>query len=149
MIKMKNTIRRVASLLIFIPFIVVSCSSQESSKELNEDSTQRASFQNVKVEKFKSLVDENGGTLLDVRTKEETDAGYIEGAAFLDFYNDSFEERLKTLNLAKPVYVYCRSGGRSSKAAAMLIDLGFKEVYNLDGGIKAWNKKGYKVVTGN
>ena len=128
--------------LIASALMLMSCSSQET----HQDTTQQKSWQNVSAEEFKALINENDGTVLDVRTKKETDAGYIEGAAFLDFYHESFEARIKTLNLAKPVYVYCRSGGRSSKAAAMLIEHGFTQVYNLDGGFKAWEKKGYKVA---
>jgi rhodanese-related sulfurtransferase len=46
----------------------------------------------------------------------------------------------------KPVLVYCRSGGRSARASKQLEKLGYKVVYDLDGGITAWKKAGKKVV---
>jgi thiol-disulfide isomerase/thioredoxin len=51
-----------------------------------------------------------------------------------------FEERIKYLDKNKPVYTYCLVGGRSAAAAARLREEGFKEVYNLQGGITAWKK---------
>ena len=60
------------------------------------------------------------------------------GAAQIDFYRDDFREELAKLNVNTPVYVYCRSGNRSGQAAKMMKSMGFKTVYNLEGGIGAW-----------
>jgi rhodanese-related sulfurtransferase len=53
---------------------------------------------------------------------------------------------VKVVDPKKPVLVYCRSGGRSAKAAKQMKDLGFVEISDLDGGITAWKKAGKKVV---
>ena len=86
--------------------------------------------------------------ILDVRTQAEYNSGHIKNAFLVDWtQRDVFEERIKYLDKNKPVYAYCLVGGRSSAAATRLKELGFKEVYNLKGGIKAW-KEASKPVEG-
>lgn len=81
-------------------------------------------------------------TLLDVRTPEEFASQHIDNATNININGEDFENKIKTLDKNKPVYVYCLSGGRSAKAMNKLSDLGFKEVYNLEGGIMKWNAEG-------
>ena len=77
--------------------------------------------------------------LIDVRTPEEFSAGHIDGAINIDFYDKSFAEDIAALSKNKPVIFYCKSGGRSKKAAYHAIEeVGFKEVYDLKGGYNAW-----------
>lgn len=85
-------------------------------------------------------------TLLDVRTQEEFDNGHLESATLLDFYDSNFKKELSKLDKNKPVFVYCAVGGRSGSTATALINMGFKEVYDLKGGIKHWSKEQMKVV---
>ena len=47
-----------------------------------------------------------------------------------------------------PVFVYCRSGNRSAQAVAQMVQLGFTDIAELDGGIVAWQAAGQPVVTG-
>jgi rhodanese-related sulfurtransferase len=79
-------------------------------------------------------------TLLDIRTAEELlENGTIEGAKNVDFYDEIvFKKTILSMDKELPVMLYCRSGGRSSEASAMLKDLGFKQVYDLNGGYNAW-----------
>jgi len=84
--------------------------------------------------------------LLDVRTPEECAEGMLDNALAMDFYEDSFEAELNTLDPNVPVLVYCRSGGRSGKTMDILQSKGFVEVYNLDGGITAWGEAGEDIV---
>lgn len=76
--------------------------------------------------------------LIDVRTPEEIADGFIEGAILMNFNAPDFANQLKTLDASVPTFIYCRSGGRSGQTAKMLQDLGFKEVYDLKGGITEW-----------
>lgn len=79
--------------------------------------------------------------LVDVRTPAEWQKGIIENAIKIDVTSSSFEkESLKLLDKTKPVYLYCRSGGRSMIAAEMLLKKGF-EVYNIEGGYMHWQQK--------
>ena len=77
--------------------------------------------------------------ILDVRTPEEVEEGYIPGAIHIDFYlGQGFLDGLKELDLSKNYYVYCRSGNRSGQACAVMQNLGFTNTYNLPGGILDW-----------
>jgi rhodanese-related sulfurtransferase len=80
--------------------------------------------------------------LLDVRTPQEIQLGKIEGAIEMDYMQPTFKEEVITLDKEKTVLVYCAAGGRSHKAMLLMKDLGFKEVYNLEGGIEAWKSAG-------
>ena len=80
--------------------------------------------------------------LVDVRTPEEYQEGHIEGAANIDFLDPLvFEEEFAKLDRNKPLMIYCRSGGRSAEAAEKLEAMGFKEIYDLEGGYLQWPKE--------
>lgn len=76
--------------------------------------------------------------LIDVRTSAEFAQGHIANAKNLDINADDFQERAAKLDKNKAVFVYCLSGGRSSHAMNVLNSMGFKEVYNLSGGLMRW-----------
>jgi rhodanese-related sulfurtransferase len=86
--------------------------------------------------------------ILDVRTQEEFDEGHIEDAVMLDFYRDDFAQELAKLDADVPYVLYCRSGNRSSQARAIMADLDFSSVEDVDGGIVGWQEAGLPVVTG-
>ena len=75
-------------------------------------------------------------TLLDVRQPKEYEDEHIPGAKLIPL--PGLKEGLSELDKQKPVVAYCAIGGRSLAAAQLLSGLGFKEIYNLKGGIKAW-----------
>ena len=79
--------------------------------------------------------------LIDVRSEGEFADGGISGATNINWNGGNFEQRVASLDKSKPVMVYCLSGGRSASAARKLNELGFKEVYNLDGGIVRWRSE--------
>jgi rhodanese-related sulfurtransferase len=83
--------------------------------------------------------------LVDVRTDREWKDGHIEGACFLDFLEDDFPARAKTLPRDRPIAVYCAAGGRSADAMAFLAKAGYREVYNLRGGFYGWEDAGNSV----
>jgi len=91
-------------------------------------------------EEFNSLLAETNGFLLDVRTPEEFEAGYIEGATNINFYDEDFSEQLDSLDVMTPIFVYCKAGGRSAQAKDILVEKDFIEVYNLSGGYSNWSK---------
>lgn len=93
----------------------------------------------------------NAGTdvqLIDVRSTEEYNGGHLKNARNIDVNGGDFDEQANTLKKDKPVLVYCLSGGRSADAASKLKDMGFKEVYNMQGGIMAWTSQGKPVEKG-
>lgn len=85
--------------------------------------------------------------VLDVRTPEEYAAGHLEGATLIDFYEPGFAEQIAALDPGVPYVVYCRSGNRSGETTALMDELGFASVADVDGGILAWDAAGLPVVT--
>lgn len=90
--------------------------------------------------KFEQQMKESSSQIVDVRTPEEFEEGHITNAVNMNVTGDDFEKQIESLDKEKPVMVYCKSGGRSARAASILKDKGFKNVYDLDGGIIGWNK---------
>ena len=78
--------------------------------------------------------------ILDVRTRGEFEEGHIPGAVLIDVNESDFKQEANSLDKSKPVFVYCAAGIRSKKAAAILKDSGFKTIYHLEDGLKAWSK---------
>jgi rhodanese-related sulfurtransferase/rubrerythrin len=86
--------------------------------------------------KFIAGHEEGAYTLLDVRQPGEYESEHIPGARLIPL--PGLKDGRRQLDSQKPVIVYCASGGRSLAAAQLLSGLGFNEIYNLQGGIKAW-----------
>ena len=80
--------------------------------------------------------------LLDVRTLDEFSSGFIKKAKNLDFYSETFQNDLLSIDKSLPVVLYCRTNNRSTKTANILKDNGFKEILVLEGGITDWVKSG-------
>lgn len=85
--------------------------------------------------------------LIDVRRDEEFEGelGHIEGAQ-LSTLQTKFQQEVKQLSPAETYVFVCRSGQRSAIAGAMAMEHGIQNVYNMVGGMLAWNEKGYPVV---
>lgn len=124
--------------IILVAIFMVSCSNGQNK------SADGTVAENVNVEQF--IKHKEGAQLLDVRTPAEWNEGIIEGATMMNFYDSDFKQQLEKLDKEKPVAVYCKSGGRSGQAMGMMQEMGFKEVYNLNGGIGAWNNAGEPTV---
>ncbi|MFS4457236.1 rhodanese-like domain-containing protein [Maribacter sp. 2304DJ31-5] len=85
------------------------------------------------------LENDDNAVILDVRTEEEIEEGYIPNAVHIDFYlGEEFVDELGKLDKTKNYYVYCRSGNRSGQACVIMDDMGFENAYNLEGGFMNW-----------
>ncbi|MAU15280.1 MAG: rhodanese [Muricauda sp.] len=85
------------------------------------------------------LKKDDNAVILDVRTPEEVEEGYIPGAINIDIYmGQEFLDELEKLDKSKNFYVYCRSGNRSGQACAILNSIGVQNAYNLIGGFMDW-----------
>jgi phage shock protein E len=80
--------------------------------------------------------------VLDVRTPEEVALGALPGARNIDLSAPDFADQIDGLDRDVTYLVYCQSGNRSSQATAQMADLGFTDVYELDGGVVAWVGEG-------
>lgn len=98
------------------------------------------------VEEFASFIQDKEVQRVDVRTLIEYSEGHIPGSININVMDDSFAAMAdSTLQKDKLVALYCRSGKRSQKAAAILSSKGYR-VYELDKGINAWQEAGKEVV---
>ena len=124
------------SMLMGICFLLSSLFSCQQSK---------GDFKTVSVKEFASLIEDASMQRLDVRTMAEYSEGHIPGTININVLDDSFAVMAdSTLQKDKSVALYCRSGKRSKKAAAILSEKGYK-VYELDKGFNAWQEAGEKV----
>ena len=119
----------------FTFFIFFSCG-------LNGDT----SINQVNSDELLDFIDINNAVLVDVRTNDEYSSGYIENSLNIDYLSDDFSENVEKLDKNIPIVLYCRSGKRSSLSANKLSKLGFKEIYNLQGGILDWIEIGNSVI---
>jgi rhodanese-related sulfurtransferase len=78
--------------------------------------------------------------LVDVRTPEEFAAGHLDHAVNMNWYDPDFMYQFNAVDKQRTIYVYCKKGGRSAKAAEVLDSLGFK-VVDLTGGYEAIKKR--------
>lgn len=106
---------------------------------------QKGDFKTLPVEEFSSIIQDGEVQRLDVRTLAEYSEGHIPGTININVLDDSFAAMAdSTLQKEKPVALYCRSGKRSKKAAAILSTKGY-QVYELDKGFNAWQEAGKEV----
>ena len=97
-----------------------------------------SAYHNLTAAQFAEGVRQSGAVLVDVRRPDEFAGGRIPGAVNIEVTAADFAQRVAKLDKTRPTYVYCRSGARSSKAAAQLSAAGFTQVYNLLGGVLDW-----------
>ena len=84
--------------------------------------------------------------LVDVRTIEEYESGHIQDAVNFDFYSESFQNDILSLDKSASIVLYCRTQNRSKKTANYLKENGYKEITVLEGGITSWLKNGNDLV---
>lgn len=126
--------------LIFVIFAtIISVCTCSSCPQDGKSPTIRT----VNTNEFASIIRDDHTAILDVRTAKEYASGHIANAINIDINQPDFLKRCK--DLPKHVAVYCRSGKRSLKAAQLLSQHGHT-VYNLDGGILAWQKATLPIV---
>lgn len=138
---MKKSIYIIALSLISL----VGCAQQNNNVQDGNAETSASATEDPKTIKrvskaeFKSYLESHDNVqLVDVRTPGEFAGGGIEGAVNIDFNSATFEQDIQTLDKNGPVLIYCRSGGRSSKALKIFEANGFTNVLELEGGFMNW-----------
>jgi len=109
----------------------------------NGDSQQ--GFTNLEPDEFSSAISGKQVQLIDVRTSKEFNEGHIPKAENIDYLSDKFTSEIQNLNKEKPVYIYCRSGKRSSQSVSDFKKAGFTKIYNLQGGILKWETENLSI----
>jgi rhodanese-related sulfurtransferase len=101
-------------------------------------------IKSISIKELNFLLSKEKIQLMDVRSPKEIKEGAIKTALFSNYYEvDFYEKASQQLDKNKPVYLYCRSGNRSKKAASVLDANGFK-VVNILGGYMQWEKENQK-----
>lgn len=128
--------------LLFISILALNC------KEKSETTTTTQSTSSFESLDPKSFVDKlysfenESHQVIDVRTPAEYNEQHLDNATNIDFNNTSFDAEIAKLDKSKPTFVYCLSGGRSASAVSKMKDLGFTEIYEMEGGMMKYNAAG-------
>ncbi|MDH5781459.1 MAG: rhodanese-like domain-containing protein [Dehalococcoidia bacterium] len=145
----KNLVRLLLSLSLILGLMSPSgCFWTETNTVGPETQTQI--IKNITPKEALTLIQENHDNpnfmIIDVRTSKEFAEEHIEGAINLDYYSKTFREQLNKLDKNKTYLVYCRTGRRSERALDLMKELGFREVYNISGGIIDWKVEGLPIT---
>ena len=128
--------------LALMSIVLLACSDSNTA----EGKSEGHKMTNVDVQKFKELISSGDGVLLDVRYYQEFETGKISNAINIDYLSPTFRDDIMDLDRSMAIYIYCKSGARSEKACDVLLQEGFTNVYNLEGGIKAWENHAFEVI---
>ena len=97
---------------------------------------------------FSTAMSAPGTVLLDVRTPAEFAAGHLTGARNLDIESSGFATQIASLDKNATYALYCHSGNRSGAALEQMAAAGFTHLYDLAGGLMAWQAMGGQMVAG-
>ena len=135
-------------LLLTVSIVLTSCgqtankNNATQNKTMNTAVQQTALIEKLDTKSFYNRVNGKKVQLIDVRTPQEYVSGHIQNADNINVYDANFVNQVeKKYKKDEPVYVYCRSGSRSMKAAQMLKSKGY-HVVNLNGGFIGWTAQG-------
>lgn len=131
---MKTTLK--LALLVIITILGISCNTKSQS--------QSDAIKVLTPIEFKEKAANQ--TIIDIRTPQEYRQGHIDGAVNINYYDSNFMEQIAKYDKNQPIFIYCRSGNRTSPASRKMADFGFKEIYDLDGGILYWLKNNNETV---
>jgi len=123
---------------IYLPILLAFTFTAACSKDTK--------IRQVNPAEFQQLIENPNGVLLDVRTRFEYKNGHIANSGQLNYYSFGFKKELLMLPKNEPIYLYCNTGWRSEKAAKILVDNGYKNVYNLEYGIMDWELQNLPVA---
>ena len=120
------------ALLLFISFKFLTTKEEPTSN-----------YNKITVDEAKEMMEKEDVIIIDVRTEDEYNTSHIKNSVLIPNETIGNEKLKEVSNLNQKIIVYCRSGARSKKAAMKLINIGYKNVYDM-GGIMNWP---YETVT--
>ena len=132
---------RLIALLCFLT--IISC--KENNTEAQSTSVKKVVNEKIASADFKVKTEGKQIQLIDVRTPKEYKEGHIKNAKNINFFDEDFIAQMSKLDKKEVLYIYCRSGNRSGKAAAKLVSAGFTEIYDLKGGFLEWRAKNLSI----
>ncbi len=137
MINIRKSARVALSLLLLMGTLSLFSQVQENKVE---DVTALEAFALIQ----KNL-DNPDFFIIDVRTPTEYKDGHLKGAVNINLLLETFKEDIVKLDSSKNYLIYCRSGGRSSRAVNIMQKLEFACIYHMVNGIIEWNAEGLPV----
>jgi len=139
-------------LLFIVLFALSGCIGNKKSENTTITDTkvsEKNTYMNINVSQANEMIDRGEVFILDVRRPDEYASGHIKNSTLMavqDIPANELDIKLKELPKDKPILVYCRSGSRSVAASTILVNNGFSQVYNMQGGINGWISAGYETV---
>ncbi|OMP30192.1 rhodanese-like domain-containing protein [Mangrovimonas sp. DI 80] len=127
--------------------IILSLALMVLSTSCGLDSKSDGEINLVTPEEMQTLLELEDVQLIDVRSSEEHNEGYIPESQNIDFNSPTFDEDISKLDKSKPVILYCRTGKRSAECSEKLKEAGFVKIYDLDGGFSKWKHDGLDIDT--
>lgn len=138
---------KILSKNIFLIFFIITafgCKNNQDNKNAASISKIQANIFYLTPSEFKEKSANN--LIVDIRTPQEFNQGYIQGAININFYQRDFLDQISKLDKSKPIFIYCRSGSRTASAAKRISNLGFVEVNDLKGGILNWIRNNNQII---
>ena len=134
--------RKVLSIVFLSGLMFLSVTSCNQQEKKNADGT--PVVQDISAQELNAI--ENEVLLIDVRTPREYQSGHLKNAINIDYSSSDFKSKIAELPKDQEIYLYCKSGMRSSRAARQFEKMGFKKVYDLEGGLLSWQRNQYPLV---
>jgi rhodanese-related sulfurtransferase len=138
--------------LAFVSLSLISCGSAATDNDATQanesvqqetvtpelEDQKQAVARMISQEEFKKMITEKEVQIIDVRTPEEYASGNIPNAVNISSNDAQLKQKLEALDKSKPYVMYCVSGARSGNVMTMMSQMGFQEVYNLEGGYPSY-----------
>lgn len=150
MCKLPNKWRVLLGAILVIAIVIIFTNGSKSDKQVaveTPSASASATSKSTAIKKVEPLEAQNLITtnqtntnfvVLDVRTADEFATGHIKGAHNLDYYASDIQTKIASLDQTKTYLVYCRTGHRSGLTTSKMSEAGLKNIYDLNGGIQAW-----------
>ena len=121
-----------------LTLVIVSCNNAQKTND-------KAMTQTIEIvapkAMYEILLNDPSAQLVDVRTKDEFAVSHLKDAQNICVTDNDFKQKVAYLDRSKPVYVYCKKGGRSAQASKILKQMGFTKIFDLQGGITNWEQQ--------
>ena len=132
--------------LFFTSTILLGCEERIKQTSVQTEIVQSKITVISPQEVYNAIQEDASLQLLDVRTPGEYGVTHLKSSQNICVTTPGFKEKAAKLDKTQPVYVYCKSGGRSARASKILADMGFTQIFDLQGGITNWEKQEMETV---
>lgn len=137
--------KQLISLSLFVLLLIFGACTNNKTEGQNNSTSSESTVEVINLTPQEFFEKSSKGIILDVRTPEEIAQGKISNSQALDFYDQDFVAKVTALPKDQEIFLYCAGGGRSTQAAQLLLQQGYTQVYQLDGGIQAWHQQGFPI----